>query len=262
MDKGRSLSETDGEVARSRKAATRRNARLLRLARRYRTALRIYLQAGPRARPTAAEGLGRQAVALRLETLDLARIHRQALASLDLPGDSPRTRDRRARRAERFFTDVLPPIERTHQAARQTKTQLQRLSKTLHRRTRAIASSRRHLQRGEVRRRRAEHALERSSEQRARLLAQARRLQRRLRRLAHRTLAAQEDKRRKMSRELHDEIAQALLGVHVRLLTLKRGMTVHTRDVKKQIATTRRLVGRSATAITRFAREFGSPHEN
>ena len=34
-------------------------------------------------------------------------------------------------------------------------------------------------------------------------------------------MAAQEDKRKKMSHDLRDEIAQTLLGINVRLLTLK-----------------------------------------
>ena len=49
------------------------------LARRYQAALRRYLQQGPAASLHPAVRLGRQAVALGLETLDLAVIHEQAL---------------------------------------------------------------------------------------------------------------------------------------------------------------------------------------
>ena len=43
-----------------------------------------------------------------------------------------------------------------------------------------------------------------------------------LRRLTHQILSAQEAERKKISHELRDEIAQTLLGINVRLLTLKR----------------------------------------
>ena len=48
------------------------------------------------------------------------------------------------------------------------------------------------------------------------------RLQKHLRHLTHQILSAQEEKRKKISRELQDEIAQTLLGINVRLLTLKK----------------------------------------
>ena len=47
-------------------------------------------------------------------------------------------------------------------------------------------------------------------------------LQKRLRQLTHRVLVAQEDDRKNISRELQDEIAQTLLGINVRLLSLKQ----------------------------------------
>ena len=54
------------------------------LSQRYVTALRKQLKQGPQVSLRPALELGREAVALGLETLDLARIHDQALASLEL----------------------------------------------------------------------------------------------------------------------------------------------------------------------------------
>ena len=54
------------------------------LSQQYVTALRKQLKQGPQASLQPALGLGREAVALGLETLELARIHEQALATLEL----------------------------------------------------------------------------------------------------------------------------------------------------------------------------------
>jgi signal transduction histidine kinase len=84
-------------------------------------------------------------------------------------------------------------------------------------------------------------------------------LQERLRQLTRRVMAAQEDDRRHISRELQDEIGQTLLGINVRLLALKREARSNTKGLKNQIATTQRLVLKSAKSVRRVAREFGSP---
>ena len=87
------------------------------LAREYRAALGKHLKQGPRVSLQRAQSLGRQATALGLETLDLARIHEQALIKLVLPSYSPGTRDAMVRRAGIFFAKAITPIEKTHRAA-------------------------------------------------------------------------------------------------------------------------------------------------
>jgi hypothetical protein len=77
-----------------------------------------------------------------------------------------------------------------------------------------------------------------------------------LRQLTHQVLAAQEDERKKISRELQDEIAQTLLGINVRLLTLKQEARSNTKGLKNEIASTQRLVLKSAKSVRRAAREF------
>src|SRR5437773_4707053 len=79
----------------------------------YVTALKKHLKQGPQASLESARGLGRQAVAIGLETLDVARIHERALASLEASS----SRDGIIERASIFFTEAITPIERTHQAA-------------------------------------------------------------------------------------------------------------------------------------------------
>jgi signal transduction histidine kinase len=224
------------------------------LSQRYVTALRKHLNQGPRASLQPALGLGRRAVALGLETLELARIHERAIVTLEAAGG----KDGIARRAEIFFTEAITPIVETHRAARQGKIQLDRLNETLARRTAELATTHRLLQRGIIRRKTVEAALKKGGEHYAKLLKESLQLQEGLRQLTHRVLAAQEDERKKISVELQDEIGQTLLGINVRLLSLKQEARSNTRGLKNEIASTQRLVLKSAKSVRRVAREFGS----
>jgi len=225
---------------------------LISLSDQYASALRKHLRLAPRTDSPAALALGRKAVVLGLETLDLARIHELALTALNLSG----RKNELTKRAELFFAVALTPIVETHRAARQSKIDLARLNGALGRRTSELASTNRQLQRGITRRKTVESALKKSGIHYARLLKQSLQLQEGLRQLTHRVLVAQEDERRKISRELQDEIAQTLLGINVRLLTLKEEARGNTRGLKNEIASTRRLVVKSATSVRRVAREF------
>jgi signal transduction histidine kinase len=230
--------------------------KLIGLSQRYVTALRKHLKQGPRASLQPALALGRQAAALNLETLDVVRIHEEALAALEMS----RSRDGVIERAEIFFAEAITPIEETHRAALQANVRLSRLRQTLGRRTVDLAASNRSLKQRIVQRRTAEQALKKSGEHSRRLLKESRRLQKHMQRLTHQILSAQEDKRRKISRDLHNEIAQTLLGINVRLLTLKREAAINAGGFKKEIASTQRLVDKSVKSIKRFACEFGIHH--
>jgi two-component system sensor histidine kinase DegS len=224
------------------------------LSQRYVTALRKHLNQGPRASLQPALELGRRAVVLGLETLELARIHERALVTLEAAS----SKDGIQKRAEIFFTEAIIPIVETHRAARQSKIQLNRLNETLGRRTVELAATHRQLKRGIVRRKSVEAALKISGRHYTKLLKDSLQLQEGLRQLTHQVLVAQEDERRKISRELQDEIAQTLLGINVRLLTLKQEARTNTKGLKNEIASTRRLVLKSAKSVRRVAREFGS----
>ena len=79
--------------------------KLIRLSQRYTAALRKHLKRGPRDSLQPALALGRQAVAVGLETLELARIHEQALKALELS----KSKDGLIKRAESFFTEAIAP---------------------------------------------------------------------------------------------------------------------------------------------------------
>lgn len=228
--------------------------KLTKLSQRYVTALRKHLKQGPRASLQPALGLGRQAVALGVETLELARIHERALTTLGLFN----SKNGVIKRAEIFFTEAITPIMETERAARQTKVDLSRLKETLGQRTEELAVTNRQLQRGVVRRKAMEDAFEKSGQHHHKSLEESLQLQKRLRQLTHQVLAAQEDERKNISRELQDEIAQTLLGINVRLLSLKQEVRSNTKGLKNEIASTQRLVVKSAKSVRRIAHEFGN----
>lgn len=107
------------------------------------------------------------------------------------------------------------------------------------------------VKRGEV-----ETALKKSEKHHILLLDQSRQMQEHLRHLTHKILTAQEDERREISRELHDEIAQTLTGINVQLANLKREAMVNTKGLKGKIAGTQRLVRKSVGIVHRFARRL------
>lgn len=187
----------------------------------------------------------------------MARIHEAALATVK----SSCRRDAIIKRSKIFFGEAIAPIEKTHRAALKANLRLSQLNKTLRQRAADLAVSHRHLKQGMVQRKAVEIALKKSREHDKKLLGESHHLQEHLRHLTHQMLAAQEDERGKISRELHDEIAQTLLGINVRLLTLKKEATLNSDGLKKEIASTQRLVEESVKIISGFARELGLPHE-
>jgi signal transduction histidine kinase len=222
------------------------------LSQQYVTVLRKHLRQGLRASLQPALGLGRQAVVLGLETLELARIHERAIITLELS-------DRKnglSKRAEIFFNEAITVIAKTHPAALQNRIDLNRLNEMLTRRTAELAVRNRQLQRGIVRRKSVEAALKKSGEHYSRLSRDSLQLQEGLRQLTRQVLAAQEDERKKISTELQDEIAQTLLGINVRLLSLKQEARVNTMGLENGIVSTQRLVAKSAQSVRRVAREF------
>jgi DNA-binding NarL/FixJ family response regulator len=79
----------------------------------------------------------------------------------------------------------------------------------------------------------AEEALKKSEQHYSLLLEQSRDLQEQLRHLSHQVLSAQEEERKQISRELHDEIARTLTGINISFATLTREATVNTGITKR-----------------------------
>jgi len=133
------------------------------------------------------------------------------------------------------------------------------LQTRLDRRTVELAAANRQLQRGVVRREAIEASLKKSGKFYTALLKDSLQLQEGLRQLTRQALAAQEDERKKLSCELQDQIAQTLLGINVRLLSLKEEGRKNTKGIKNEIASAQQLVVESAQSVRRAARKFAKP---
>jgi len=86
--------------------------------------------------------------------------------------------------------------------------------------------------------------------------SEARLMQEQLRHLSHQLLLTQEDERKRISRELHDEIVQTLVGINVHLAALTVQSPVDLKELRTKIARTQRLVEKSVEIVHRFAREL------
>lgn len=231
--------------------------KLTALSERYLRELKKHLGQGPQAGFRSAQGLGRKAVTIGLDTLDVAKIHERALAAMEASSSS----DGLIKRAELFFKEAITPIEKIHRAALSAGIRLDQLDKELVRRNLDLAASNRSLKQSVVRRRKVEEALKKRAGHSQKLLEESHRLQKHLQKLTHQLLTTQENKRKKISHDLQDEIAQTLLGINARLLSLKKEAALNAEGFNKEIASTQRLVDQSVKSIKRFAREFGKHHE-
>lgn len=236
-------------------------AHTLRWSGRYQTALRRYLAQGPDASLRTALRLGRQAVALGLETLDVAQSHEQALAALQSPDGPLLTRRNLAKRAKLFFEEAISPIEKTHPAALKDDVRVSQLTQTLRRRTVESSASNRHLEQSVTRREAAEAALKKSGEDRAKLLQEATRLQTSLRAQTRAILVAQENQRHKTSLHLQDEIAQTLVAINIGLLAMKTSAKTNIVKLEKEVANMQRLVRASLKRLNRYSYEFILQHK-
>ncbi len=222
----------------------------------YLRALKLYLKDGADTRLKTARALGRRAVRLGLETLDLAMIHESALLEhIETVG----TADERVRlinTARTFYAEAIIALEETHRAAREANARLHQLNVSLGQRTRELDASNRKLLKEVARRQVVEEDLRQSERQATQLLKQSQNLQEQLRLLSRRIMSAQEEEKKRISRELHDLISQMLSGINLRLATLKTDLTANAKGLGRKIQSTQRLVEKSVDVVHRFAREL------
>jgi len=224
--------------------------------RRYQAALRKHLKANRRATLLPARRLGQRAMSLGLETLDLVWVHEQSLSTLVLPSYSAGTWGGMVRRAGAFFAEALTPLEQTHRTALEANLQLGRVKRSLCQRSASLAASHLQLKQEIARRESAEASLKQREQHYSLLLEQSRHMQEQLRLLSRQLLSAQEEERKRISRELHDIIGQTLTSINGRLAGLKQDAALNVKSLAHSIARTQRLVERSVNLVHRFAREL------
>lgn len=239
-------------------SALRTNPKLSALAKRYQSELGRHLKQGYGASLEPAFKMGHQAMIRGFETLDLALIHEKALLALaiGLPDSSPDARKRVMVQSSMFFAEAILPIEATHRSALEANVYLSNLNKKLSRRTTDLAASSLSLTREIARRKVLEETLRQSEHRSNELLKQSKVLQKELQSLSRRILSTQEDERKRISRELHDVIAQTLTGINLRLADLKTEARTNAKGFSRKISSTQRLVEKSVDIIHKFAREL------
>jgi len=208
----------------------------------YQLALRRYLNLPPPSDLGEARKLGGKALEIGLETLDLARVHEEALITLVLKDESGMDKEEVVRLAGTFFAEAIIPIESTHRAAREANVQLAAANKEL---------------KEEIRRReKTERSLIVSDKTTSKLRETSLRMQEDLRFLSRRLLTAQEEERKRISRELHDVVAQALAAINIRLAALTLQTDANNSDIHEKIEFTQHLVEQSVDMVHRFARDL------
>jgi PAS domain S-box-containing protein len=124
------------------------------------------------------------------------------------------------------------------------------------RRVDVLASSNLKLKEEMIRRQVVQEDLRAVRIEQSRLLKQSRLQQKQMRELSHRILEAQEDERERISRELHDVIAQTLVGINVHLAALSEASASDPVGLQTQISHTHLLVENAVEIVHNFAREL------
>jgi hypothetical protein len=206
--------------------------------RRYAVRLQEYLAYGSRTVLRRAVSLGRQAVQLGLETLELARIHHGALGSLGANTEAAGPQ----RRAQSFFNQVQTSLVERQPAVTQVQLEVEKLESRLKVRSGQLADAQLQLQSGILQRRSLEVRLRKAGRQFTRLQLTSARAEASLRHLAHELILAHEEQRRRVRGQLQNEIGQTLLGIGIELLNLKRALAENEGNFLNGIATAEGLV--------------------
>jgi PAS domain S-box-containing protein len=124
------------------------------------------------------------------------------------------------------------------------------------RRLAVLTASNKKLEQEIARRQKAQESLKKSEQHQIKLLQQSYQMQKQLRSLSHQILQTQEEERKRISRELHDEIAQTLVGIDIHLKSLIREAAGDIKGLPQKIKRTQRLVARSLDVVHEFARQL------
>jgi signal transduction histidine kinase len=218
------------------------NKPLSKLARRYVATLRKYLTDGREAVLEEAYELGRVAIASGLGVLDMARLHEGAVKNLLRPLLVPEGREQVLNAKEIFFLETLSPFEAAYRGFREINVKLQERNLELE------------LEIGEHKR--TEKALRESENHFRELFNRAQRMEENLRNLSNKILHVQEEERKRISRELHDEISQAMTAVSINIGALKINGAGNHENFSRKIMDAQALLQRTMETVHRFGREL------
>jgi signal transduction histidine kinase len=190
--------------------------------------------------------------------IDMARIHGDVLAVV-MPRFDGNKGPCVGESASAFLRESLSPFEVSNRGFKEASRALRHLNETLEQRNRQLATANQKLNREVTERRRAEIRLRESEEHCRELLDQARLMQENLRYLSSRVFDVQEEERRRISRELHDEVGQALTAVSVNLAVLKKITGKGRRSLENNIVDSQKLLEQTMDLVHDFSRELRPP---
>lgn len=226
---------------------------------RYEIALRSFLADGGAPRPPLTEETAALALSAGMKLADLARLHELAMTTQILPGVASAQVPALIRRAAAFFATVAAHPGAGAAASAKDSIHLIKVVEALSRRSVELARANQAQALRLTLCKAAEIASIATQSAFAKSLKDSELLKEQLRGLSRQILSAQEDERKIISRELHDVIAQTLIGINLRLATLKKEAEVNTKSLGRNIALTQRLVTKSANIVHQFARELRPP---
>jgi signal transduction histidine kinase len=226
------------------------------LSQEYLTALKKYLAHGNERALHQAYELGRRTIADGLGVIDMAKIHEDVLLTLLPRSSTPQESLKMAKTAGAFLTESLSPFEITHRGFRDANRTLRQLNEILEDRNRQLGTANQKLKREIAERKRVERELRESEEHYRALFNQARLMQENLRYLSSQILKVQEEERKRISRELHDEVGQALTAVNVNLAVLEKAINGSREELRRKIADAQSLLEQTMETVHNFSREL------
>ncbi|MDE3085007.1 MAG: sensor histidine kinase, partial [Verrucomicrobiota bacterium] len=185
--------------------------------------------------------LGRVALNREMGVFDMVRLHQEAMVRLIASTEAAVTTAKSAEAVQTFLLETLSPFEAAHRGFRDAWERLRQLNRTLEQRNKELATT--------------NEKLRISKQHFVQLFQEARTMEENLRLLSNKVLSAQEEERKHISRELHDEIGQALTAVNVSLALLQK-QNGSAQSWRKKVGETRALLESSMESVHRFAREL------
>lgn len=213
---------------------------------RYGSLLRRYIAQTQEEVLAQANGLGRAAMAGGLGVLEMTRIHQTSIVQLLREAEFTESQAAVMQSSETFLLEALSPFEMTYRGFQETNIRLHHLIKD---KENANFS----LQR-EVDKRKHTEKILRARESRMReLLAESQRLQENLREYSSQILGIQETERRRISRELHDDVGQALTAASIAFENLPSS---HPGTPEASVQDARALLQDAMVKVHDFARDL------
>jgi signal transduction histidine kinase len=209
---------------------------------RYAASLHRYLRRATDLNLEDAYELGRKAINKGVGVLSMARIHQQALTEYGLHALSLVEHSHAWKQSEVFLLEALSPFEATHRGFCEANLRLQELIRVFEKRNVELARINHELKVEVAQRKKTENALREN--------------EKRLRDLSNKILHIQEEERTRISRELHDDVGQALTAINVNLTLHKNNLNATVELLHAKVAETQVLVEQAMEKMHHFAHEL------